>query len=589
MSAGALTARRTSVVFALFGILLGLLTATAPPAAAASTPGQVTTYNIGAYARDLAAGADGLVWTTSGKQIIGVSTASGAVARTATVSNSYDQIGGVAVGPDASVWFTATHSGGSPNAIGRLRPDGSILYYFVGISSNSGSVSAIVMGPDGKVWFMEANNRIGVLDPVNGPITEYALPYTCDNLTSDPAGYVWMYNCMSGHGAITKFGRIQVSSGQVDTYDMGSSMGPGGPSDIAIGPDGAVWYAQSGNPPAASISKWYPGGATSTYQLQYAGGGLTFGADGGLWVVESVLNGATVIGTQMERLDPATGTTTVYPVPASVGLGYPVAVTDGSLWGVGQGKTLNRFSTSVNPTVSGPAISGQPYTGFPLKCTGDTWAVTPTARTYAWLRLGTAAPVGTGLTYVPTAADAGHSLTCRITATLSAVLTPQIATSGPLAISAAPTLAVTDVQPRRGSTLGGDTVTVTGSGFVDGAIVEFGVQEATDVQVVSGTQLTAVTPPGTAGQIVYPTVTNADGSTTTSPVAFYYDPPVPPRIYKLVPSSGPAAGGTEVEVKGDGFTQDSTVTFDGQAASVADWAATALFVTTPPVPREAWT
>ncbi len=62
-------------------------------------------------------------------------------------------------------------------------------------------------------------------------------------------------------------------------------------------------------------------------------------------------------------------------------------------------------------------------------------------------------------------------------------------------------LEVSSVTPSAGPTAGGTTVTVTGSGFEDGAIVTFGGQAATNVTVVDGETLTCVTPAHAAGAV----------------------------------------------------------------------------------------
>src|SRR5204863_527825 len=52
---------------------------------------------------------------------------------------------------------------------------------------------------------------------------------------------------------------------------------------------------------------------------------------------------------------------------------------------------------------------------------------------------------------------------------------------------------VSSVAPNSGSTAGGTAVTITGSNFAAGATVTFGAAAATNVVVVSGTQITATT------------------------------------------------------------------------------------------------
>jgi len=56
------------------------------------------------------------------------------------------------------------------------------------------------------------------------------------------------------------------------------------------------------------------------------------------------------------------------------------------------------------------------------------------------------------------------------------------------------TITVTGVSPDRGTLIGGDKVTVSGSGFAAGAQVYFGTAAATAVSVVSSTQITCRTP-----------------------------------------------------------------------------------------------
>jgi DNA-binding beta-propeller fold protein YncE len=53
---------------------------------------------------------------------------------------------------------------------------------------------------------------------------------------------------------------------------------------------------------------------------------------------------------------------------------------------------------------------------------------------------------------------------------------------------------VSSIDPTQGSEAGGTTVTIEGSGFREGAKVEFGAEEASDVEVKSATELTALAP-----------------------------------------------------------------------------------------------
>lgn len=87
---------------------------------------------------------------------------------------------------------------------------------------------------------------------------------------------------------------------------------------------------------------------------------------------------------------------------------------------------------------------------------------------------------------------------------------------------------ITNITPRAGDAKGGTQVTVTGSGFAQGASVAFGYapaiggfRYATKVAVSDGTAISATTPahePGTVDVIV----TNPDGNSVVATAAFSF-------------------------------------------------------------------
>jgi predicted outer membrane repeat protein len=148
---------------------------------------------------------------------------------------------------------------------------------------------------------------------------------------------------------------------------------------------------------------------------------------------------------------------------------------------------------------------------------------------------------------------------------------------------AAPTL--TSVAPTSGTALGGDVVTLTGSGFVSGSRVFFGGNEA----VVTGstdTTLTVLTTPVAAAGDVEVAVVNPDGQTAVLDAAFEFVLP-PPSISGAFPDRAAVGGNTIVVVTGAGFRDDTTVSFTTasgsvDARSVTRTSSTTLLVTTPP-------
>ncbi len=80
---------------------------------------------------------------------------------------------------------------------------------------------------------------------------------------------------------------------------------------------------------------------------------------------------------------------------------------------------------------------------------------------------------------------------------------------------------IASVVPNSGSTLGGTAVVISGANFQAGATVQFGAASALGVTVDSASQISATTPPGTAGSVTV-TVTNPGGQFAALPDGFTY-------------------------------------------------------------------
>lgn len=139
-------------------------------------------------------------------------------------------------------------------------------------------------------------------------------------------------------------------------------------------------------------------------------------------------------------------------------------------------------------------------------------------------------------------------------------------------------LQLTSVTPSEGSVLGGELVTLTGRNFSGVSLVLVGGVAATEVNVTAdGSSLTARTPPGAAGGADVGVV--GRNSTAFLRRAFVYAAPV--RIRELNPPVAPVAGGTQVSVRGSGFTADAQVRFDDVAVPTTFVSATELSVQAP--------
>ena len=87
------------------------------------------------------------------------------------------------------------------------------------------------------------------------------------------------------------------------------------------------------------------------------------------------------------------------------------------------------------------------------------------------------------------------------------------ATTGVLINGIPPT--ISSVSPTSGPIVGGTSVTITGAGFTDVTAVKFGSTNATSFAVNSSTQITAVSPAGSAGATDI-TITIPNGTSTTN-------------------------------------------------------------------------
>lgn len=127
------------------------------------------------------------------------------------------------------------------------------------------------------------------------------------------------------------------------------------------------------------------------------------------------------------------------------------------------------------------------------------------------------------------------------------------------------------LSPESGSIEGGTQVTITGRNFAAGGesgntIIVVGGRQASDVMVISDTQLTFTTPRGDIeGASVEVTASTTTGFGTL-PDAFTYN--IRPSVLSVTPAIGKRSGGTAITIKGRGFMAGTpVVTIAGAAAT----------------------
>ncbi len=129
-----------------------------------------------------------------------------------------------------------------------------------------------------------------------------------------------------------------------------------------------------------------------------------------------------------------------------------------------------------------------------------------------------------------------------------------------------PAPTVTGVSPNIGSAAGGDTVTITGTGFSNASDVSFGGVSAS-FTVNSDGSITAITPPASADGTVDVTVTNFGGTSATGPADQFTYADAAPTVTGVSPNTGTTLGGDTVTISGTGFTTATGVFFGGVAAA----------------------
>jgi uncharacterized membrane protein len=125
---------------------------------------------------------------------------------------------------------------------------------------------------------------------------------------------------------------------------------------------------------------------------------------------------------------------------------------------------------------------------------------------------------------------------------------------------------VTGIAPASGSSAGGDTIVITGSGFTGATDVGFDTTSASSFTVDSDTQITAISPAGT-GIAVDITVTTPAGTSPISTAGVFTYTTSGPLVTGIAPDTGSAGGGDTIVVTGSGFTGATDVGFDFTSAS----------------------
>ena len=267
-------------------------------------------------------------------------------------------------------------------------------------------------------------------------------------------------------------------------------------------------------------------------------GGATLQSNSGAGNV--AINGGMLTGTGQIKGN-LLGTANVVPIGAAAG---PMTVT---------GSYTDSAGTLRIP-VSGTSTAGTEY--GQLSATG---AVTLGGTLTFATAEGYLPPIGTEYTIVKAATVTGTFATVNGSQLPNRqYMLSYTPTSVTATVTAIPP-AVTKVEPVEGPTVGGTSVTITGTELIDATGVSFGSTAATSYTVDSATQITATAPAGSAGTVDV-TVSTPGGTSSANPGDHYTYVPEP-SVAKVEPNQGPLVGGTSVTITGTNFTGAKEVKF----------------------------
>ena len=408
--------------------------------------GSITEFtDLGSNNAQVRAGPDGNLWFTDRAGKIGEVTTSGAITEFSAGLNPGSQPFSLALGPDGNLWFT---DAGTTSAIGMINPaTHAIAEFSAGLNTGS-KPAGITLGPDGNLWFTDGTAAIGTINPTTHAISEYSAGLNAGSspqqgITTGPDGNVWF----TDRGATRAIGTINPTTHAISEYSTGLNAGSAPGAAITAGPDGNLWFVDPGttgaigmiNPATHAIAEFATGAGSVP-------GRIAVGPDGNLWFTDKG------VGVQaIASIDPTTHAIARYSTGLNAG-SAPGGINtgpDGSVWFTDQGTTraIGRVGTGAPAaSVTAPSVTGTGGVNTAQTCGGDTWSSwagqQPSRAAFAfdgyqWLLDGSPIPGATGTSYTPSVADAGHQLSCTVTATYALLDVTVSATSGGVEVKSA--------------------------------------------------------------------------------------------------------------------------------------------------------
>ncbi len=398
-----------------------------------------------------------------------------------------------------------------------------------------------------EAWAQAGGNPVGISIQHEGSVPDGLTP---QQIAADGKLLAWIF---STHGTPLQITDDPVQgTGIIGHSDGGAAWGGDSlcPGTNIMGQRQAMIDAAAPQVSVVSPSLGLPGGGTA---VTVTGTGFT-GATSIAFGTAGASNMVVVSDYEITAVSPAGSGTVDVRITGPTGMS-PVTLSDKFIYSTGT-PTITSVSPSSGDLHGGTIVV---ITGSGLALVSElTFGSTPciTFNVDSDTQITALTPPGTGSVMLgfttPTV--------CGTSGTLTFIYTPSVALPQ-----------ITSVTPITGSTDGGTSVVITGSGFTGVVALSFGAIPAGSFIINNDTQITATSPASAAGTVDL-SVTGLSGTSTASQMdRFTFEPP-PPAVTSVAPNSGQQAGGIIVTVTGSGFTGATSVDFgavDAPAFTVA--------------------